>query len=64
MSLLQTILFFLPLCWVICLVSSVLRRESLAEAAKVGTTLFVKMSLAIFAICVATYFVMEWRLSY
>ncbi len=62
MSLIANILFFLPLCLVICLVSSTLRRETISEAVQVGLRLFVKMSLGIIVVCALTYFVMEWRL--
>lgn len=64
MSLLANILYFLPLCLVICLVSSMLRRETIGEAVRVGLRLFVKMSLAIILISAVTYFFMEWRLGY
>lgn len=64
MSLLANILFFLPLCLIICLVSSTLRRDTLAEAMRVGLRLFVKMSVGIIVVCALAYFVMEWWLDY
>ena len=63
MSLFQNIILFLPLCLVICLVSSTLGRDNMKDAMKQGVRLFATMSLSIMAICVVVYFVMEYTLN-
>ena len=62
MTLGAAILLFLPLCLVICLVSSTLRRDSLQEIVRHALRLFVYLTVVIFVSCAAIHFVMEWLL--
>lgn len=62
MSLLQSILLFLPLCYVICFFSSAMRRPDLGDVFRHSLRLFVIMVSTIFAICIALHLVMEYVL--
>ena len=59
MSLLQSILLFLPLCYVICFFSSAMRRPNLADVFRHSIRLFAVMVGTIFGICIALHLVME-----
>ena len=59
MTLLQSILLFLPLCYVICFFSSAMRRPDLGEVVRHSIRLFAVMGGTIFGICVALHLVME-----
>ena len=64
MTLFQSILLFLPLCFVISLVTSALRRETIADIVRQGSRLFLVMVGSIVGICIAVYFIMEWLLDH
>ncbi len=64
MNLWQNIMLFLPLCLVICLVSSTLSRENLKDVLQQGLRLFATMSVSIMAICALVYWVMEYTLDH
>ena len=62
MTLFQNIMLFLPLCLVICMVSSTLGRDNLKDVMRQGFKLFATMSLSIMGICVVVYWIMEYTL--
>ncbi|MCA9320696.1 MAG: hypothetical protein KDB53_08180 [Planctomycetes bacterium] len=64
MSLWQNLLLFLPLALVISLITSALRRDSLAEILRHGVRSFLIMTAAILGGAVVIYFVMEWWLDH
>lgn len=62
MNLVGNILLFLPLCLAICLVSSSLRRDSIAEILRHGTRFFVYLTGAVLVICAVLATIMEYAL--
>ncbi len=64
MSLLENIALFLPLCLVICLVSSSLGRDNLKDVMRQGLRLFATMSISIIGICAIIFWVMEYTLDH
>ena len=63
MSLLESILFFLPLFLVVNLVAAVPGRDELKNAMRVGFRHFVTGTLILFVGCAAFYWLMEWLIS-
>lgn len=59
MSLFEHILLYIPLAAVICLVSSALRRDSMAEVMRHAVRLFAWLTTSLLATCVVVYLVME-----
>jgi hypothetical protein len=59
MSLVQSILLFLPLCYVICFFSSAMRRPEMKDVVRHSLRLFAVMVATIFGICIVLHLVME-----
>ena len=59
MSLFQHILLYIPLALGICLVSSALRRESMAEIMRHTLRLFGRLTVTLLGTCIVVYLAME-----
>ncbi len=59
-SIFESFLLFLPVCAVICLVSTALRRDSFREIFRVSTRLFVNSTILVVLVCAALYVLMEY----
>ena len=62
-SLIESLLLFLPLCWAICVFSTAMRRYDMAEVLRSGTRFFIGMTAVVVVGCAALYFLMEFILS-
>ncbi|MEZ6195024.1 MAG: hypothetical protein R3F20_04730 [Planctomycetota bacterium] len=63
MTLFQSILLFLPLCFVICFFSTAMRKRDLGEVTRGSLRLFAYMTLTIVAVCLVLHLAMEWLLA-
>lgn len=63
MKLLQSFLLFVPICFVICVVTSSLHRESMKEAVRHAVRSTLRLSGTVVLLCAVIYFVLEWILN-
>lgn len=59
-SIFESFLLFLPVCAVICLVSTALRRDDFREIFRVSARLFVNSTILVVLVCAALYVLMEY----
>jgi hypothetical protein len=64
LSLLESILLFLPLNYAICLVCSTLRRKDMRSILRQGTRFFISMTVGILIVSAVVLGVMEYALAH